>query len=99
MLYGTHTTLPARAGQSHRSYEKANLARTMQADIEDGLPGCAVAALKSDGVAQGPTVPDKLREKCPQEDIYDFSDEVAGPGGSMRQIAPSHPPEGMLKAS
>ena len=69
---------------------EANLAKTMQADIEDGLPGRAVAALKSDGVAQGPTVPDKLREKCPQEDIYDFSDEVAGRfDAPNRSLAPT----------
>jgi hypothetical protein len=69
---------------------EANLAKTMQADIEDGLPRRAVAARKLDGVAQGPTVPDKLREKCPQEDIYDFSDEVVGRfDAPNRSLAPT----------
>ena len=65
-LWNAHAwTAPCR--EIDDATRQRNLAKVMRAELKAGLPGRAVVALTSCGVAHGAQVPDMLRAKCPQE--------------------------------
>ena len=78
-LWNAHAwTAPCR--EIDDATRQRNLAKVMQAELKAGLPGRAVVALTSCGVAHGAQVPDMLRAKCPQEptqfDCTDLADDM-----------------------